>query len=315
MNEPATRAADSFAPAVDRHGRLAGPLFALGAFLSWGLSPVYFKAVADVPAWEVLLHRVVWTWLLLIVAAAVVGRLDAVIRVVRTRTARRALLWSTPLIALNWLLFIWAVQTGRVLEASLGYFINPLVNVVLGRLFLGERLRRLQGVAVLLAAASVLLLTLAAGRPPWISLTLAISFGFYGLVRKVAPVDALSGLLLETALMAPAALLCLLWLTTSGQGVLASGWTSKVPLLAAVGAVTAVPLLCFVAAAQRMTLTSLGFAQYLAPTCHFVLAVWAFGEPFRGPQLAAFCGIWAALALFSAEAAWRFKEAARTPPL
>jgi chloramphenicol-sensitive protein RarD len=300
---------------VDRRGRLAGPAFALGAFLSWGLSPIYFKAVADVPAWEILLHRVAWTWLLLVLTVLLLGRLGTVTAVLRGHRARRALLGSTPLIVLNWLVFIWAVQTGRVLEASLGYFINPLVNVVLGRLFLRERLGRLQGLAVALAAASVLLLTLDAGRPPWISLTLGISFGLYGLIRKVAPVDALSGLLLETALLVPLAAGCLIWLGATGQGTWAASPTSTKLLLLAVGVVTAVPLLCFVAAARRMTLTGLGFAQYLAPTCHFVLAVAVFGEPFRAPQLVAFCGIWAALAVFSGEAAWRMRAASRAAPL
>jgi chloramphenicol-sensitive protein RarD len=288
----------------------AGPAFALGAFLSWGLSPLYFKALARVPAWEVLLHRVVWTLVLLAAAAAVLGRLPRAWAAWRAPAARRALLVTTPLIALNWLLFIWAVTTRRVLEASLGYFINPLVNVVLGRFVLGERLRRAQAAAVAIAAASVVLLTATAGRPPWVALALGVSFGFYGLFRKLAPVDSMTGLLVETGMLFPFALAGLCWLGATGRGALFGGSAVTSLLLLAAGVVTAVPLLCFVAAARRLTLTTLGFFQYLAPTCHLLLGVLVWHEPFAGPRILAFFCIWAALALVSADAVVRNRAGA-----
>jgi len=279
----------------------SGPLFALGAFLSWGLGPVYFRAIASVPAWEVLVHRVVWTLVLLLPAAVALRRLPVAARALREPRTLRALFASTSLIAVNWLLFIWAVQSGRVLDASLGYFINPLVNVALGRVFLGERLRRAQIVAVALAAASVGLLAVTADRTPWIALTLGVSFGMYGLIRKTTALDSMTGLMLETALLLPPALGVLLWLGATGRGSF-GGSTSTTALLAASGIVTAVPLLCFVAAARRMTLTALGFFQYIAPTSHFLLAVFFYGEPFARPQVLAFLGIWTALGVVSADA-------------
>lgn len=279
----------------------SGPLFALLAFLSWGLGPVYFKALGAVPAWEVLLHRVVWTLALLLPIALALRRLGPAAVALRDRRTMRALVASTTLIAVNWLLFIWAIQVGRVLDASLGYFINPLVNVVLGRLFLRERLRRAQGVAVALAGASVVLLAATADRTPWVAIALGVSFGTYGLLRKTTALDSMTGLMLETALLLPPALGVLAWLCLTGRGAFGSA-PGTTALLVASGLMTAVPLLCFVAAARRMTLTALGFFQYIAPTSHFLLAVFLYGEPFARPQVLAFIGIWAALAVASTDA-------------
>jgi chloramphenicol-sensitive protein RarD len=290
----------------------AGPLFALAAFLAWGFGPVYFKAVARVPAWEVLAHRVVWTCVLLLPLAVALRRIRPALAALAGVRTRRALGASTALIALNWLLFVYAVQSGRVLDASLGYFINPLVNVALGRLFLGERLRGAQRAAVALATASVLLLALTAERTPWIAVALGVSFGLYGLLRKTTALDSMTGLLFETALLLPAALAALIGLATLGRGAFGASRAGDA-LLAASCLVTAVPLVCFAAAARRMSLTALGFFQYLAPTTHFLLAVWVYGEPFARPQILAFSGVWTALALVSADALLRRRPRAAGP--
>ncbi|RMF75358.1 MAG: EamA family transporter RarD [Acidobacteria bacterium] len=271
----------------------------LAAYLWWGLVPVYFKAVAAVSPLEVLAHRIVWALVLLAVWLGLRGQLAGLAAAAPGGVARLGILASTALIAVNWLGFIWAVVTDRVLEASLGYFINPLVNVLLGMLILGERLRRLQWISVGLAAAGVILL--AATRTeglPWLALLLAFSFAFYGLLRKVSPVDAGSGLLAEVTLLAPAALGLLAWRAVRGD--LAFGGDMKTSLLlVAAGPVTAVPLLLFVAAARRLPYGTIGFLQYVAPSLQFVLAVAVFGEPFGVPQAAAFGLIWFALLLFS----------------
>ncbi|GAB4224136.1 MAG: EamA family transporter RarD [Acidobacteriota bacterium] len=282
-------------PSGARTGVIAG----LAAYLWWGLVPFYFKAVAHVAPLEVLAHRVVWSLLLLGAWLVLRGRLADLAATPRRGGARWGILASTTLIAINWLAFIWAVVTGRVLEASLGYFINPLVNVLLGMLVLGERLRRLQWTSVALAAAGVILLAATrAEGVPWLALLLAGSFGLYGLLRKISPVDAAGGLLVEVALLAPAALGLLAWMAVRGE--LAFGADARTSLLlVAAGPVTAVPLLLFVAAARRLPYGTIGFLQYLAPSLQFVLAVAVFGEPFGVPQAAAFGLIWSALVLFS----------------
>ncbi len=283
------------APSPARIGVLAG----LGAYLWWGLVPVYFKAVAAVSPFEVLAHRIVWSLLLLLVWQGCHGRLTGVAGVRRTRRAVAGVLLSTALIAINWLGFIWAVVTERVLEASLGYFMNPLVNVLLGMLVLGERMRRLQWVSVGLATAGVALLTaLRTEGPPWLALLLAGSFGLYGLLRKLSPADTAGGLLAETALLAPfaAGLFVMLGLRDD----LAFGRDLHTSLLlAASGPVTAVPLLLFVAAARRLQYGTIGFLQFLAPSLQFLLAVAVFAEPFGPAMAVAFGLIWIALGLFS----------------
>ena len=280
-----------------RTGVIAG----LAAYLWWGLVPVYFKAVAAVPPLEVLAHRIVWSLLLLLAWQGSRGRLAGIGRTRRTRRAIAGVLLSTALIAINWLGFIWAVVTDRVLEASLGYFMNPLVNVLLGMLVLGERLRRLQWISVGLATAGVTLLTaLRAEGPPWLALLLAGSFGLYGLLRKISPADTAGGLLAETALLAPfaAALFALL----AARGDLAFGGDLKTSLLlVASGPVTAVPLLLFVAAARRLQYGTIGFLQFLAPSLQFLLAVAVYHEPFGPVMAVAFGLIWAALTLFSVD--------------
>lgn len=285
----------------DRETR-AGVAYGLAAYTAWGFIALYFKAVAHVAPLEVLAHRIVWSLVLLLILLGVRRRLGLVIGALRVGRTAAALGATTVLIALNWYVFIWAVANGHVLQASLGYFINPLVNVMLGRLFLGERLRRAQAFSVLLALAGVAWLTWQLGRVPVISLTLAFSFGFYGLLRKRVDADATTGLAAETLLLTPVALIYLLRM--EGAGTLA--FTHVDPrtdlLLPLGGVVTAVPLIWFANAARRLRYSTVGFLQYIAPSLQFLLAVAAFGEPFSRDHMIAFAFIWTALAVFTRDA-------------
>ncbi len=288
----------------------AGLLAALGAYLIWGLSPVYFKALSAVPPLEILSHRVAWSVALLAAAVALSGSFGDLGRSLASRRALLGLGASTVLISGNWLLYIWAVNSGHLLEASLGYFVNPLVNVVLGVVFLRESLSRPQAVAVALAGAGVLWLLLSYGRFPWISLTLAVTFGLYGLLRKSAGLGALTGLLAETALLAPAALLYLGLRAAGGSGAFGQGWRISL-LLCSAGAITAVPLVWFAMAVRRLRLSTMGFLQYLAPSLQFALAVWLYREPFTRSHLITFGLIWTSLGLYSWDALGRLRAVER----
>jgi chloramphenicol-sensitive protein RarD len=275
----------------------------------WGLCPIYFKAMVSVPVLQVLAHRVVWSVLLLGVLVLLQRRWPDVVAAVRDRRTILRLCLTTLLIANNWGVFIWAVAHDELLQASLGYFINPLINVLLGFVFLRERLRRLQAVSVVLAGVGVAYLIGVYGQVPWIALILAFSFGFYGLLRKTSRADPLVGLGVETTLLAPLAIAFLFFEDARGVGVFLNvSWHLDV-LLASAGVITAVPLLWFVAAAKRLRYTTIGFIQYLAPTGQFLLAVIAYGEPFTRDQLIAFAFIWAALALYSIDATLRSRRA------
>ncbi len=316
-------------------------LCAVAAYGSWGLFPLYFKAVRHVPALEIITHRVLWSLALLSVLVLARRGWPAVVQAIRNRQTFLVLAATTLLIATNWLTFVWAVVHDRVLESSLGYFINPLVNVLLGTVFLKERLRRLQVVGVLLAAVGVAYLTAMGGHFPVLALVLAGTFGLYGLLRKVARVDALVGLTIETALLAPVALGYLIWLSAHGQAAFLSGtpqpdvsaWLaahhsvfadfgfaahlaagSTNALLIGAGLITAIPLLWFTEAARRLRLATMGFLQYLAPTGQFLLAVLAFGEPFRATQGLAFACIWTALVIYSVDAVRAQAVAEALPP-
>ncbi len=285
---------------------LAGLAYALAAYLAWGVSPVYFKALAHVPAMEILAHRVVWSVLLLAVLLAATSGARALGRAFADRRRAALLAVTAALVSVNWFLYIWSVNAGRVLEASLGYFVNPLVNVLLGVLFLGEALSRAQRWAVALAAAGVAVLLVRLGTFPWISLALAGTFGLYGLLRKRAAVAALDGLFLETAFLAPAALAFLLVLGAGGRGAFgaAPGTTA---LLVAAGAVTALPLLWFGHGVRRLRLSTLGLVQYVAPTAQFLLAVLAYRERFTASHAIAFALIWASLAVYTWDALARLR--------
>jgi chloramphenicol-sensitive protein RarD len=284
-----------------------GLLLGVGAYLFWGLLPIYLHWLAAVPGVQVLAHRVIWSLLLLAAIVMLAGRLPTVRAPMQGRTLRLLSL-SALLIAANWLLYIWSVQHAHVLEASLGYFINPLVNVALGVALLGERISRVQKVAVALALAGVAVFA-SQGGAMWIALGLALTFGLYGLVRKIAAVDALAGLLVETLLLAGPAVAVLGLAASTGEGAFGRDPHLDALLIGA-GAVTAAPLLLFGAAARRLKLTTLGLLQYLAPTLQFAEAVLVFGEPFRAVHLVTFGLIWAGCALY----AWDAWSAGRPTP-
>ncbi len=274
---------------------------AVGAYVSWGVLPVYWKWLHTVPALQLLMHRVVWSFLLLALyilakkqwgafrAAAAGGRVLAVY------------LAAAALIAVNWLTYIWAVNAGFIVETSLGYFINPLLSVLMGVLFLRERLRPLQWIPILLATLGVAYLTISYGRLPWIALTLAFSFGLYGLVKKTAPLGPLFGLTLETGILILPAVGTLLLSQASGQAAFLHGSPVTDLLLVGAGLVTTVPLLMFASAAQRIPLSMVGVLQYIAPTLQFLLGVLVYHEPFDHPHLIGFSVVWVALLLFWTE--------------
>lgn len=280
-----------------------GTLYALGAYGLWGVLPLYWKWLSALPASTILAHRVVWSLAVSALLLSVGRRWRELRQVLSGRATLVPLLATSALIGSNWLVFIWAVNHARVLEASLGYFLTPLVNVALGRAFLGERLLPLQGWAVALAGCGVAWLALGVDEVPWVALFLAGTFALYGLLRKLAPVSPVPGLAVETLLLAPAAGAWLAWLELRGGGAFGDADPGVVALLLASGAVTAAPLLLFAAAARRLPLSTLGFFQYIGPSLTFLLAITVFAEPLTGDQAVTFGFIWAALALFSLAAA------------
>jgi chloramphenicol-sensitive protein RarD len=284
---------------IGKHGSHYGILYGTAAYASWGIIPLYFKTVASVPPVEVLAHRALWSFVMLAVLVGLLGRWQELWRELRSRKLLLMLSLSTLFIAANWLTFIYAVTSGHVLQASLGYFINPLVNVLLGVVFLRERLRTRQTLSIGLALIGVLVLTVLVGQVPWIALVLALTFSLYGLMRKLIPVDGLVSLTVETLILAPVGLAYLGYLSAAthreplGFGI--------VGLLMLSGPITSVPLLFFGAAARRLRLSTMGFLQYLSPTLQFLLAVLAFGEPFSAPQLLSFACIWAAVLIYAVD--------------
>lgn len=291
----------------------SGPLLAFAAFLSWGLLPAYWKALSDLPALEILCHRIVWSLAAVLAALLWTGRLAEARRALTSPREVLLLAASSALIAANWFLFIWAVNAGHVLEASLGYYVNPLVNVLLGRLFLRERLRRVQAWAVALAGAGVLVLLVVHGRLPWIALSLAATFALYGLVRKVMAVEALPGLFVETLVLGLPAGAWLLWLAVQGQGALGHAPLPVQGLALGAGLVTAAPLAAFAAAARSLRLATLGIIQYVSPTGMFLLGVLAYGEPFTPAHAATFGLIWAGIALYTRDVLGLMRAQARGP--
>jgi chloramphenicol-sensitive protein RarD len=278
-----------------------GILFALAAFTCWGLvTPLHFKLLGNVPAGEILSHRVVWALVLVLTMIAAARRWAELGAVLAQPRTLGLLACSTALVGGNWLLYIWAVNDGRLVESSLGYFVNPLVNVALGMLFLGERLRTRQLAACFIAAAGVVALAVASGAPPWVALALAFSFGFYGLIRKTVRVEPLIGLAVETAILAPLAAAYLLFLGARGES--SAGDARTLGLLLATGVTTALPLIWFAAAAQRLKLSVLGLLQYSSPSLQLALGVLVFGEAFTTAHAVAFAAIWTALALYSFDA-------------
>ena len=289
-----------------------GIAYAALAYIIWGLFPLYFMQLASIPAVEVVAHRVLWSLVFLLALLGLRQQWAWFGPVWRQPRVLLAFTLSALLLAGNWGVYIWAVTNGHVLDASLGYFITPLVNVLLGTTVLHERPRPAQWAALSLAAAGVVWLTLQSGQLPWIALVLAASFGTYGLLRKIAPLGALDGLTLETLLLAPVALIALaLWWAQGTASFPAADWPGNLWLIG-VGPVTAIPLLLFAAGARRIPLTTLGLLQYLGPTIQFGLGVWLFREPLTAQRLLGFALIWGALLLYSADG-WRASRLAAPP--
>ncbi len=279
-----------------------GVLSAIGAYTLWGLLPIYWKSVQTVPAFEVLCHRAIWSFAF-VVLLLVVGkkRWEWLRQTIRSPITLITFLGTACILALNWGVYIWAVSAGHIVDASLGYFINPLFSVLLGVLFLGERLRLWQWIAIGTASGGVIFLTLGLGAFPWIALTLAITFGFYGLLRKTAPLGALEGLSLETAVLFLPALAYLVYLELADAASFGHTGATTSILLALAGVVTALPLLWFIYGARRVTLTTVGILQYIAPTLQFILGVLVYKESFSTTRLVGFSVIWLALLIYSFE--------------
>ncbi|WP_404400744.1 EamA family transporter RarD [Idiomarina seosinensis] len=276
-----------------------GVFFALAAYTFWGLAPIYFKLVKQIPPFEILAHRIVWAFALVLILIIAMRRIDRIMPIVRSTKLMLRLALATVLLGGNWFLFIWAINTDHLLDASLGYYINPLLNVAIGMAFFGEKMRRLQLVAIALAVVGVAIQVITFGSIPWVALALAGSFATYGAIRKRLPVDSISGLWLETALLTPIMLAYLVLFADSAASDLSTNTASLNLLLIAAGLVTTVPLLCFTAAAQRLRYATLGFFQYIAPSLMFLLAVLAYGEPLAASKLLTFIIIWSALALYT----------------
>jgi chloramphenicol-sensitive protein RarD len=278
-----------------------GVLYAIGAYALWGLLPVYWKAVQAVPAFEILCHRMAWSFLFSMLLL-IWKRRWGWLRQVRERPVTLiTFLGTSSILALNWFIYIWAVNAGHLVDTSLGYFINPLLSVLLGVLFLRERLRPWQWVSVGIAAGGVTYLTVSYGELPWIALALATTFGFYGLLRKIAPLDALEGLALETAFLFLPALAYLIHLERMGTASFGHATPATNTLLALSGVATALPLIMFTYATKRITLATVGILQYFAPTGQFLLGVLVYGEAFTPTRMIGFVVIWVALIIYSIE--------------
>jgi chloramphenicol-sensitive protein RarD len=302
------RSPDTSTPAARRPSARSGLAAAFGAFLIWGLFPLYLKPLSEVPALQILAHRIAWCCLLVFAWLAWRGELGAVRRALADPGTRLRLVASASLISVNWLVYVWAVTNGQVVEASLGYFINPLLNVVLGVLVLKERLNRAQWIAVTLAALGVAYLTAFAGRPPWIALVLAASFGTYGLIRKMAAVESVPGLASETLLLAPFAVGWLLWCEAQGSGAFGHASAGVNALLLGSGLATALPLALFAYGARLIRYSTIGILQYVGPTLQFLIGVLVFGEPFPRARAVGFVLIWLALAFYAADSLWRSRR-------
>lgn len=309
VNFARMRAASSHSQ-EDRRALLAG----LGAFGFWGIIPIYWKFLAAVPAAEILAHRFVWTTLFLVILLSWQGRWPEVRNAMASWRTMLFCFASGVAISCNWLLFIWAVNIGRVLETSLGYFMAPIVNVLFGAIFLRERLTRLQLAAILLATIGVLNLTFGYGRFPWIAIGLCFSWGLYGLLRKLSGTAAIPGLFFETTLLAPVAIAFLILWQSRGVAI-ATQHLDLSLLLVSSGVVTGLPLVWFGHAARHLRLTTIGFLQYIAPSCTFFLGVFLYHEPFTRAHLITFAFIWTAVAIFSFEMlrVWRGARSSSPP--
>lgn len=317
MAEPPTSRSDDTSAA--RSEAATGVAYGVAAFITWGLLPLYFHAIREVPALQTLAHRICWATIVLVAIISLRGGWREGLRAIWARTpdgrqpAPRLFLATTLLLSTNWLVYIVAVNSGRVLEASLGYFVTPLVNVALGAIVLRETLSRLQRIAIVIAACGVTALMIGTGSAPWIPMVLALSFGTYGLLRKRLAVPPMVALLVETAAVLPVALAFLWWTHARGEGAWLAGETSTDLLLLGTGIITAFPLIWFAHAARRLRLSTLGTLQYISPCMGMLLALAVFGEPFGVWHGVTFAAIWTSLALWGVDVA-RTQRLLRAPP-
>ncbi len=295
-------------PSKLKSDSISGAIYAGSAFLIWGLVPIYWKALGAVPPLEIIVHRVVWAFIFLLVLISIGRHWNEFISALKDLRILLTLFLTAVILALNWLLYVWAINNDYMLQGSLGYYINPLINVVFGVLFLRERLRPAQVLAVLLAGLGVVYLTFSYGEFPWIALALASSFGLYGLIRKVAPVGALVGLGVETMLLATPAAAYLIYLGAKGSASFLRGSFSIDLLLLGTSVLTTVPLTLFTAGARRINLSTVGLLQYIAPTGMFLLAVFYYHEPFSMTQIRTFIMIWTALIIYSTDSVIYFRR-------
>ena len=298
-----------------RQESLSGVVYASSAFLIWGLSPIYWKVLHNIPALEIIMHRVIWSFFFLVIVLLFQGHWNEFMVAIKKPQTFLILLPTTILLGFNWFIYIWAVNNEHILQASLGYFINPLINVLLGMVFLRERLRRMQTVSLALAGIAVLYLTFYYGEFPWIALSLAFAFGFYGLIRKVAPVSSLVGLFIEMLFLSGPALAYILFLNSKGIGAIFH-ISIKIDLfLMGAAFLTAFPLLLFTLGTRRLNLSTVGFLQYIAPSCMFLLGVFLYNEPISSARIFAFILIWTALFIYSADAARYYRLTKNLPHL
>lgn len=285
----------------------SGIIYALTAFTLWAIAPIYFKEISFVPATEILAHRVIWSCLIVLVLILLLRYTRALIKVLRSPKKLLVMLVSTILIAINWGTFIWAIQNNQMLNASLGYYINPLISILLGVIFFKDALDRVRKIAVLLCLCAVVFEVIQFGSLPWVALVLAISFGFYGLARKKVAVDSFTGMAIETTILLPPALLYLMFSISPTSNILENSsdlnW-----LLIASGPVTMVPLMCFAAAANRVSMVTLGFFQYIGPTGMFILAVFLYDEPLSSEKMITFILIWSALSMLIIDSIRRLRN-------
>ncbi len=285
--------------ANEDHDTLPGFLFALAAYLIWGFLPFYMKALAHVPAHEVVAHRVLWSVPVAGVILVAIGRTRELATALRTPSMLRMAMLTAALVSINWGIYVWAIGAGRALETALGYYINPLFSIFLASVLLKEHLTRTQWAAIALAVIAVVILTVESGGLPWVSLALTFSWGFYAFFRKTLPIGPNQGFMLEVLLLSPFALGWVVWLQLTGQGHLATtGWADTL-LLMGTGLVTAIPLMTYANGAKLLRLSTIGIMQYIAPTMIFIIAVFFFHEPFSTGRLVAFGFIWSALVVYS----------------
>jgi len=285
-----------------------GTITAISAFFLWGIFPIYWKALKHVPSTQILAHRVVWSLVFILFLVSVQRRWKEVNSIISFSRNVPRFLFTSFLLGTNWLIYIWAVNTNQIVEASLGYFINPLVNVCLGMVFLRERLYRWQVISVVLAFIGVLFLTLHYGRVPWIAFTLAFTFGIYGLLRKTAKAGSMVGLLFETAILTPIALIYLITLSVQGSGALFCAGLQTDVLLTGAGLVTAIPLLLFAHGARRIQYSTVGFLQYIAPTGQLLVGVLFYKELFTSTHAISFGFVWVAIIIYSISSFISYKK-------